>query len=62
MNSLPDARKYIDSQTSPFPDKNVIKFKKGAGSAKGDLYNMSNLTDEEKDVAFSKGWTVELVD
>ena len=62
MNSLPDARKYIDSQTSPFPDKNVIKFKKGAGSAKGDLYNMSNLTDEEKGVATAKGWTVELVD
>ena len=62
INSLPDTKKYIDSQTSPFPSKNIIKFKKGAGSAKGDLYNMSNLTDEEKDIAFSKGWTVELID
>ena len=61
MNSLPDARKYIDSLTG-YGNENIIKFKKGAGSAKGDLYNMSNLTDEEKDVAFSKGWTVELVD
>ena len=62
INSLPDTKKYIDSQTSPFPSKNIIKFKKGAGSAKGDLYNMSNLTDEEKHIAFSKGWTVELID
>ena len=61
MNSLPDARKYIDSLTG-YGNENIIKFKKGAGSAKGDLYNMSNLTDEEKDVAFSKGWTVELID
>ena len=57
---MPDTKTYIDSQA--LPAKNIIKFKKGAGSAKGDLYNMSNLTDEEKDVAFSKGWTVELVD
>lgn len=61
MNSLPDARKYIDSLTG-YGNENVIKFKKGAGSAKGDLYNMSNLTDEEKHIAFTKGWTVELVD
>ena len=60
INSLPDTKTYIDSQA--LPAKNIIKFKKGAGSAKGDLYNMSNLTDEEKGVAFDKGWTVELVD
>lgn len=61
MNSLPDARKYIDSLTG-YGNENVIKFKKGAGSAKGDLYNMSNLTEQEKDIAFDKGWTVKLVD
>lgn len=61
MNSLPDTRKYIDTLTG-YGNENIIKFKKGAGSAKGDLYNMSNLTDEEKDIAFSKGWTVELID
>ena len=60
INSLPDTKKFVDSQPLPYPNK--IKFKKGAGSAKGDLYNMSNLTDEEKGVATVKGWTVELVD
>ena len=60
INSLPDTKKYLNSEPSAYPNK--IKFKKGAGSAKGDLYNMSNLTDEEKGVAFDKGWTVELVD
>lgn len=61
MNSLPDTRKYIDT-LSGYGNENIIKFKKGAGSAKGDLYNMSNLTDEEIDIAFSKGWTVKLID
>lgn len=61
MNSLPDTRKYIDTLTG-YGNENIIKFKKGAGSAKGDLYNMSNLTDAEKDIAFSKGWTVKLID
>ena len=60
INSLPDTKKYLNSEPSAYPNK--IKFKKGAGSAKGDLYNMSNLTDEEKGVAFDKGWTVELID
>lgn len=61
MNSLPDTRKYIDTLTG-YGNENIIKFKKGAGSAKGDLYNMSNLTDEEIAVATAKGWTVKLVD
>lgn len=60
INSLPDTKTYVDSQALPSPNK--IKFKKGAGSAKGDLYNMSNLTDEEIAVATAKGWTVTLID
>ena len=60
INSLPDTKTYLNSEPLAYPNK--IKFKKGAGSAKGDLYNMSNLTDEEKGVATVKGWTVELVD
>ena len=60
INSLPDTKTYIDSQALPY--ENIIKFKKGAGSAKGDLYNMSNLTEEEIAVATAKGWTVKLID
>ena len=57
INSLPDTSAYIASKGGI----NTIKFKKGAGSAKGDLYNMSNLTAEEIAVATAKGWTVSLV-
>lgn len=60
INSLPDTKTYIESQALPY--ENIIKFKKGAGSAKGDLYNMSNLTEEEIAVATAKGWTVKLID
>ena len=53
INSLPD--------TSTAGGGNTIKFKSGAGSAYGTLYDMSELTAEEIAVATAKGWTVSLV-
>ena len=58
FNSLPDTSAYLDTQTNK---TNNISLKAGAGSGKGDLYNMSNLTAEEIAVATAKGWTVSLV-
>lgn len=58
INTLPDTSSYIASAGGT----NTIKFKNGAGSSKGDLYNMTNLTAEEIAVATAKGWTVSLVD
>ena len=57
INSLPDTTAAIAAKGGT----NTIKFKSGAGSAYGDLYNMSNLSAEEIAVATAKGWTVELV-
>lgn len=59
FNSLPDTSAYLDT-TNKTP--NTIVLKAGAGSGKGDLYNMSNLTAEEIAVATAKGWTVKLMD
>lgn len=58
FNSLPDTSAYLDTQTNK---TNTIMLRAGAGSGKGDLYNMSNLTAEEIAVATAKGWTVSLV-
>lgn len=57
FNSLPDTSAYLDTQTNK---TNTILLKAGAGSGKGDLYNMSNLTAEEIAVATAKGWTVSI--
>ncbi len=57
FNSLPDTSAYLDTQTNK---TNTIMLKAGAGSGKGDLYNMSNLTAEEIAVATAKGWTVSI--
>lgn len=57
INSLPDTTAAIAAKGGT----NTIKFKSGAGSAYGELYNMSNLTEEEIAVATAKGWTVQLV-
>lgn len=53
INSLPD--------TSTAGGGNTIKFKSGAGSAYGTLYDMDELTAAEIAVATAKGWTVSLV-
>lgn len=60
FNSLPDTSAYLDTQTNVVT--NTILLKAGAGSGKGDLYNMSNLTAEEIAVATAKGWTVSIRD
>ena len=57
IKSLPDTKNYLSSNGGT----NTIKFKKNAGSAKGDNYNMSKLTASEIAVATAKGWTVSLV-
>lgn len=57
INSLPDTTAAIAAKGGT----NTIKFKSGAGSAYGELYNMSNLSAEEIAVATAKGWTVALV-
>ena len=59
FNSLPDTSAYLDTQTNK---TNNIMLRAGAGSGKGDLYNMSNLTAEEIAVATAKGWTVAIRD
>ena len=58
IKSLPDTKNYLSSNGGT----NTIKFKKNAGSAKGDNYNMSKLSASEIAVATAKGWTVTLVD
>ena len=58
IKSLPDTKNYLSSNGGT----NTIKFKKNAGSAKGDNYNMSKLSASEIAVATAKGWTVSLVD
>ena len=58
IKSLPDTKNYLSSNGGT----NTIKFKKSAGSAKGDNYNMSKLSASEIAVATAKGWTVSLVD
>ena len=58
IKSLPDTSNYLSSNGGT----NTIKFKKNAGSAKGDNYNMSKLSASEIAVATAKGWTVSLVD
>ena len=58
IKSLPDTKNYLSSNGGT----NTIKFKKNAGSAKGDNYNMSKLLASEIAVATAKGWTVSLVD
>ena len=57
IKSLPDTKNYLSSNGGT----NTIKFKKNAGSAKGDNYNMSKLSASEIAVATAKGWTVSLV-
>lgn len=57
IKSLPNTSNYLSSNGGT----NTIKFKKNAGSAKGDNYNMSKLTASEIAVATAKGWTVSLV-
>ena len=57
IKSLPDTKNYLSSNGGT----NTIKFKKNAGSAKGDNYNMSKLSATEIAVATAKGWTVSLV-
>ena len=57
IKSLPDTKNYLSSNGGT----NTIKFKKSAGSAKGDNYNMSKLSASEIAVATAKGWTVSLV-
>ena len=57
FNSLPDTSAYLDTQTNI---TNTIMLRAGAGSGKGDLYNMDNLTAEEIAVATAKGWTVSI--
>lgn len=57
IKSLPDTKNYLSSNGGT----NTIKFKKNAGSGKGDNYNMSKLTASEIAVATAKGWTVSLV-
>ena len=57
IKSLPNTSNYLSSNGGT----NTIKFKKNAGSAKGDNYNMSKLSASEIAVATAKGWTVSLV-
>ena len=57
IKSLPDTSNYLSSNGGT----NTIKFKKNAGSGKGDNYNMSKLSASEIAVATAKGWTVSLV-
>ena len=57
IKSLPDTKNYLSSNGGT----NTIKFKKNAGSAKGDNYNMSKFSASEIAVATAKGWTVSLV-
>lgn len=57
IKSLPNTKNYLSSNGGT----NTIKFKKNAGSAKGDNYNMSKLSVSEIAVATAKGWTVSLI-